>query len=44
MPDTTPQGSMKIEDYLAETCRGNRTAAHYVRALRWAGVTKALKG
>lgn len=33
-----------IEDHLAETCRGNRTAAHYVRALRWAGVTKALKG
>lgn len=31
-----------IEDYLSETCRGNRTAAVYLKALQWAGATGAL--
>lgn len=31
-----------IEDYLSETCKGNRTAAVYTRALKWAGVNGVL--
>lgn len=33
-----------IEDYLSETCRGNRTAAVYLGALRWAGASGVLNG
>jgi len=33
-----------IEDYLAQTCRGNRTMAVYTRALHWAGAEGILNG